>query len=211
MQEPVIKKYNNVELDSCRFLHLIIASSGLNNPPENQLINYTDSCPTCQAGRRFNSQLKVTRNTMGNKKIDQNQRYGFLVFENDLAEKILKENLTGIEFNPIEIGKDNFNFKLGHITNELPKFSEKSVIKKFELCPSCGRSGHYSNYDKVDELWYNKVVLDNSPCDFYRTWKYFGIWSMGQTLQSIIVSQKVRQFLKQFKFKHLKYEPIYEL
>ena len=147
---------------------------------------------------------------MGRKKIDQNGRYGFLVFENDLVQKINDTGLSGIEIYPFQIGKDTSNFKLGQINDELPQLSGKSIIKKFEICKTCGRSGHYSNYDKVDEFWYSKIVLDKAQNDFYKTWEYFGIWNMGQTLQSIIISQRVRQFLKQFKLRHLKYEPVYE-
>lgn len=210
MEGPVIKKYTDKELDNCRFLRLIIATSGLNNPPESQPIDYTESCPTCKAGRQFQFPLKVTQNSMGKKKIDQNGRYGFLVFDNDLVQRVIKSDLKGIEFFPIEMGRDKSNFKLAQITSELPKFMDKTVIHKFEVCENCGRSGHYNNYDKVDEFWYNKSDLDNATNDFYRTWEYFGIWDMGQNFQTIIISQKSRQFLKQLKLRHLIYEPIFE-
>ena len=210
MQGPTIKKYTDKELDNCRFLHLIIATNGLNNPPESQQIDYTNSCPTCKAGSQFKYPLSVTQNSMGKKKVDQNGRFGFLIFENDLVQKIIEADLSGIEFFPAELGRDNSNFKVGNIISELPKFSDKSVIKKFQICETCGRSGHYSNYDKVDEFWYSKNDLDKAQNDFYKTWEYFGIWDIGQNLQSIIISQKARQFLKQFKLRHLKYEPIYE-
>lgn len=210
LQGPVTKKYTDKELDNCRFLHLIIATSGLHNPPDTQLIDYTNSCPTCKSGRQIQYPLKVTQNSMGKKQIDQNGRFGFLVFECNLVQEIDKANLTGINFYPVEIGRDKSNFKVGYITTELPQMSDNSIIKKFQICETCGRSGHYSNYDKVDEIWYNKNSLDNAQDDFYRTWEYFGIWEMGQNFQSIIISQRVRQFLKQFKLRHIKYEPIYE-
>ena len=210
MQGPIIKKYTDSELNNCRFLHLIIATNGLNNPPENQQIDYTNSCPTCKAGRQFKYPLTVTQNSMGKKKVDQNGRFGFLIFENDLVQRIMEAELSGIKFYPVKLGRDNSNFKLGDITAELPKLSDNSVIKKFQICETCGRSGHYSNYDKVDEFWYSKNELDEVKNDFYKTWEYFGIWDMGQNLQSIIISQKARQLLKQFKLRHLKYEPIYE-
>jgi hypothetical protein len=88
--------------------------------------------------------------------------------------------------------------------------SDKSVIKKFQICELCGRSGHYSNYGKVDEFRYSKSVLDKAEYDFYRTWEYFGIWELGQNFQSIIISQRSRQLLKRFNLRHLKYEPIFE-
>ena len=147
---------------------------------------------------------------MGKKKIDQNGRFGLLILENDLIEEINTSKLNGIEFYNAELGRNKTNFKVGHITNELPQISDKSVIKKFEICELCGRSGHYSNYDKVDEFWYKKNDLDKANKDFYRTWEYFGIWDMGQNLQSIIVSQRFRQLLKGFKLRHIKYEPIFE-
>jgi hypothetical protein len=210
MEGPIIRKYSDGELDKCRFLVLIIATSGLNNPPDNQQIDYYSSCPTCKAGRQFKFPIKVTQNSMGKKKIDQNGRYGFLVFENNLVQKIIQADLKGIEFFPIEMGRDKSNFKLGQITSELPQLIDRSIIYKFKVCETCGRSGHYNNYDKVDEYWYNKSDLDNATNDFYRTWEYFGIWEMGRNFQTIIVSQKTRQFLKQFKLRHLKYEPIFE-
>ena len=210
MQGPTIKKYTDKELDNCRFLHLIIATNGLNNPPESQQIDYSKSCPTCKAGRQFIYPLSVSQNSMGKKKVDQNGRFGFLIFENDLVQKIIEADLSGIEFFPAKLGRDNSNFKVGNIIAELPKLSDNSVIKKFQICETCGRSGHYSNYDKVDAFWYSKNDLDKAQNDFYKTWEYFGIWDMGQNLQSIIISQKARQFLKQFKLRHLKYEPIFE-
>ncbi len=192
MQGPTIKKYTDKELDNCRFLHLIIATQGLYNPPASQQIDYTNSCPTCNAGRQFKYPLSVTQNSMGKKKIDQNGRFGFLIFENDLVQKIIEADLCGIEFFPVKLGRDNSNFKLGNIMAELPKFSDNSVIKKFQICETCGRSGHFSNYDQIDEFWYSKNDLDKAQNDFYKTWEYFGIWDMGQNLQSIIISQKAR-------------------
>lgn len=208
--KPVIKKYSDKELDNCRFLHLIIGTSGLNNPKENQVIDYSNACEKCKAGRQFVLPLIIPQNSMGKKKIDQNGRFGFLIFENDLTEKIIDLKLNGIEFKNAQLGTNSCDFKVGIIKSELPKMSQKSIVKKFQVCDICGRSGHYSNYDKVDEFWYLKTELDKAGKDFYRTWEYFGIWDMGQNLQSIIISQKVRQLLKNCKLRHLKYEPIFE-
>lgn len=208
--QPVIKKYSNKELDNCRFLHLIIATSGLMNPKENEAIDYSNACEKCKAGRQIKLPLIVPQNSMGKKKLDQNGRFGFLVFENDLIKKISDSRLEGIEFENAEIGKNKNDFKVGIITHELPKMSDKSIVKQSQVCGICGRSGHYSYYDKIDEFWYQKRTLDKADKDFYRTWEYFGIWEMGQNLQSIIISQRVRQLLKGYKLRHLKYEPIFE-
>ena len=207
---PVIKKYTEKELDASRFLHLIIATSGLKNPKENQIIDYSKACPKCKAGRLFKYPLIIPQNSMGKKKIDQNGRFGFLIFENDLINEIKDLKLKGIDFYTAELGRNKTDYKVGYIIDELPKMSKRSVVKEFQICELCGRSGHYSNYDKVDEFWYHKNDLDNAGNDFYRTWEYFGIWDRGQNLQSIIINQRVRQLLKRFNLKHLIYEPIFE-
>lgn len=207
---PVVKKYTNKELDECRFLHLIISTTGLENPHKECIIDEANSCPICKAGRKINFPFRISKNTMRMKKIDHNGRYGFLVFDKDIVQEIKDAGFSGIEFYDLEIGKNKIDFKVADIISELPQMSTKSVVLKHQICTLCGRSGHYSNYDKVDEFWYYKKDLENADKDFYKTWEYFGIWDLGENHQSIIISQRVRQVLKRFKLKHLKYEPIFE-
>jgi len=211
IQVPVFKTYTESELDTFRFLLLIVGTSGLDNPRENQTINYNCACPICKAGRQFEYPLKVPVNLMGKKRIDQNYRYGYIIIENNLVNEIKDSQLKGIDFKPAEMGRDLTNFQVCVISDELPRMSDRSVINKFETCGICGRSGHYSSLDKPDEFWYDKSILDKAMNDFYRTWEYFGIWDKGQTFQRIIVSQRTRQFLKRFKLRHIKFDPIFEL
>ena len=162
--QPVIKKYSNEELDNCRFLHLIIAPSGLKNPKESQEIDYSNACKKCKAGRQIKSPLIIPQNSMGKKKLDQNGRFGFLIFENDLSDKIENLKLKGIEFKKAELGKNKNDFKVGIITSELPKMSEKSIVKQYQVCgqgttiqwkgrlPVCTqtRMGNLSAYPKAN-------------------------------------------------------------
>jgi|WetSurMetagenome_2_1015567.scaffolds.fasta_scaffold00675_14 hypothetical protein len=207
---PVIKKYTEKELDGCRFLHLIIATSGLDNPRDNQVIDYSNSCPECKAGRQIKHPVIIPQNSMGKKKIDQNGRYGFLIFENDLIGELKANKIKGLEFYPAMLGKNTSDFQTGHIINELPPFAINSVILKEHVCPTCGRSGHFNYYNKINEYRYKTTVLDSISNDFYRTWEYFGWWERGATHQLILISQKTRQILKQFKLRHLQFEPIFE-
>lgn len=211
MTAPKIKYYTKTELDRHRFFNLIIATTGLENPKDETFLKLDNACSKCQAGRQFRIPFKVRQNTMGKKLVDQNQRYGFLIFQNSLVEKIKQENLTGIDFHKVEMGRNNTDFKYGEITNELPPMSAESVIKKSDVCTKCKRSGHYSNYDKIDQMVFSKTILDNLELDFYKTWEYYGIWDMGQNLQTIIVSKRVRELLESLKLRHIKFEPIFEL
>jgi len=210
LQEPVIKSYTDNELDKFKFLRLVVKTSGLDNPIESQLIDYSESCSKCKAGRQFVNPLKVSKNSMLKKRIDMNFRYGYLIVDKELAHEIKEAKFNGIEFKEAELGKDKTNFMNALITAELPRMSERSIILKSQVCEICGRSGHYSNYDKADEIWYDSSVLKKATHDFYKTWEYFGIWDKGQTFQSIIISQRVRQFLKSLKLRHIGYEPIFE-
>jgi hypothetical protein len=88
--------------------------------------------------------------------------------------------------------------------------SLNSVVLKENECPTCGRSGHYNYYDKINEYRYKRNELDFTNNDLYSTWEYFGWWQRGQNFPLIIISQKVRQILKTFKLRHLIFEPIFE-
>ena len=148
---------------------------------------------------------------MGQKKIDMNFRYGIMLFEEDVADKVIKNGLTGIEFINCTLGRERNRFKEGRILYTFPKTSDKTIIKKEDICNTCGRSGHYDAVGAPTEYWNFKNEIDNLSHDFYMSWEYHGTWDMGQTFPVPIVSQRFRcLMIENYKLRHLRFEPILE-
>lgn len=90
------------------------------------------------------------------------------------------------------------------------------VLAVEDLCPVCGRMGHFDPGDRPAENRY-KNVPDHAS-DFNYTWERFGVWR-GKPWHSdyppvggsagIIVSQRVRKLFTRVKVRQVKYAPVY--
>ncbi len=206
------KRFTKEEIKSARYFHLRICTSGLDNPKElDEAFSYENACPECNAGRIPTGELNLPRNSMGKKKLEQNFRYGYLIFDEELVKLVSDNNLTGIEFKSAVLGRDAYQFKEGRILNIFPKLSEKTILHTEQLCKTCGKSGHYDAQEAPTVFWLSKGEVDKLNLDFYLTWEYFGVWDMGQTYPLPIVSKNFRKvIIENMKLKHLKFEPIFE-
>jgi hypothetical protein len=211
MTQP-FREFTTEQIEAARFFHLRICTSGVDNPEEgDEAYDYTYACPECKAGRQVKGKLNIKPSKMGKKKLDMNFRYGFLVFESDLADKIRTEELKGIEFRSCSLGTDQLKFKEGSILNTFPKFAQNTIIHKENVCQTCKKSGHYDAQAAPTEFWYNKSDLNLLSDDFYLSWEYYGIWNLGQSFPLLIVSQMFRNLLTAaYKLRHLRFEPIQE-
>jgi hypothetical protein len=204
---PLTKKYSDTELQSSPLIRVRFVTAGIDNP-EGEYLNEEGACPICKSNRLLVHPLIIPTNRIGKKKIDFNLRYGFLVLDKRLIEELKAAGLTGLESHSISLGKNHIDFNLLSIKNTLPKMSDQSSVHKYQICPNCGRSGHYDNYEIETRFKYHYLDIKDLKADFFKTWEYFGIWDMGQNFQEIIISQKAYKMLKQQKLRHLKFEPI---
>ncbi len=201
------KKYSDTELQSSPLIRIRFATTGIDNP-KGEYLNEEAACPICKSNRQLVHPLIIPTNRIGKKKIDFNLRYGFLVLDKTLLEELKAAGLTGLESHSISLGKNHIDFMSLSVKNTLPKMSDQSSVHKQQICPNCGRSGHYDNYEIETRLKYNYLDVKDLKADFLKTWEYFGIWEMGQNFQEIIISQKAYQMLNKLKLRHLKFEPI---
>jgi hypothetical protein len=181
------------------------ATTGLDNPNGDYLI--AGECDKCGAGREMRLPLHIPVNQMRKKRIDQNQRYGYVIADVKLVEEIGLHGLTGIQDHSVQVGVMKKEFRHIVVSNTLPRMAPESKINKVDVCPKCYRSGHYDNYARETRFIYNRLK-DDSWCDFNLTWEYFGIWDMGQNIQSLVVSKRAYEFIRNLRLRHIKFEPI---
>lgn len=205
--EPFTKKYSKKELESCSLIRLRFATSGIDNP-KNNITNENEACALCKAGRKIEHLIHIPVNRMGKKRIDINDRYGFIIIEKELAQMLKIQGLKGFDLENIVMGRDKNSYQELKIKNSLPKMSEKSSVHKYQICPKCGRSGHYDNYETETRFKYDKTRTSNLNSDFFLTWEYFGIWDMGQTSPQLVISNKAYKFLRELKLRHLIFDPV---
>ncbi len=206
------KEYQKEELKSARFFYLRICTSGLDNPKKlDEAFNYEYACSDCKAGRIPNEELHLPSNRMGKKKVDQNLRYGYLIFDKELVKRINESNLKGIDFRKAILGREFNQFLEGRVLNTFPKLTNNSILHTEDLCKTCGKSGHYNTQTGPTEYWAYKKDLEKLDKDIYLTWEHFRIWNKGQTYPLPIVNQQFRKVIyENSKLRHLRFEPIFE-
>jgi hypothetical protein len=84
-----------------------------------------------------------------------------------------------------------------------------------DVCPTCGRAGHYSDAIHPETLVYEKAP--QTAHDFNQTWEYFGNWQQVRNMSNsslvggcrgVIVSQTVRQVFRQLNVRRLVWVPV---
>lgn len=91
------------------------------------------------------------------------------------------------------------------------------MLEIYDLCPACGRAGHYDAYSQVTEFW--AEAWGDPGADFNSTWEYFGRWRMNAKdvrhhvggFRLPVVSQRVRSLFKKLKVRHVSFDPVFTL
>lgn len=211
--EPILRfdrEYTSKELEIYPFLVLIIKTVHLSNPYANQIYDYSSACPNCGAGILPIIPIYVPENKMGKKLIEFTAHNGWPVFRHTLKNTLEENNITGIKFNNIILGKDKENFYIGFINSILPKLDPSSKINfNHSICATCHNSGNFHNFSSETSYVYKKSNVQNLK-DFNLTHEYFGEWKYSKLggARHIVISQKVRQILLQNKVKYLDFIPI---
>ena len=156
---------------------------------------------------------------MGRKALDATAHDDQIVVSRELANGIREAGLSGAAFLDVSprLGRPSSDrFRWLHIAGVWPPFSPSSTVVTDDLCPTCGRAGHYDTPERVTELRYDAYPQNAS--DFNRTWEYFGVWRLPrQSSQQpvggaslTIVSQRVRRLFRELKVRHISFEPIFK-
>jgi hypothetical protein len=208
------REYSDSELNEAEWLTLRVATAGLNGGIDyGQVYAFTNACPTCGAGSAPVPPLLAELGSMGKKDVDHLVYEGHLIVSSRVAAAV--SDMTGVELAPVQSPRKapDPRFAWLKITSGLPRMH--SGYKRYDVCESCGRAGHYSNSPSPDAPTYS-VLSDELP-DFNLTWEYFGDWRQqrhkGQTRPvgggaGLVVSQRVRQRLLALRVRRLLWIPV---
>jgi hypothetical protein len=215
------RQYSERFLDRFPRLVLRIKTAGLLGGVNlDQRYDHTGACPTCGAGSVPIAPLLAETSRMGRKAIDATAHDGHLVVTTALAEAIEEEGLSGFAVEPVsrKEGRDpDPAFRWLRIVPECRPLSPASVLEIDDLCPACGRAGHYDTYGRTTEYW--SEGWGDPDADFSWTWEYFGRWRMNAKdarhhvggMRSPVVSQRVRSLFKKLKVRQVSYDPVFTL
>jgi hypothetical protein len=205
------------ELDHAEWLVLRVGTVGLYGGVDyGQAYSFAHACETCGAGAVPIAPLTAELSAMGKKDVDHLVYEGHLIVTRRVAEGLA--GLTGFESAPVKLRRkppdDRFSWL--KIDGSLPEMHSATTGYKSEgACPTCGRGGHYDDYDAPEAPVYDQVPA--TACDFNHTFEYFGDWrqvrSPSQTrpvggAPGIVVSQRVRQALRQLGVRRLVWVPV---
>jgi len=138
---------------------------------------------------------------MGAKQLDATAHDGLLIVSSELAGQLQKAGLTGFQFLPVR-GRSrrapHDSFCHLAISTVWPRLHPSSQFVTEDLCPACGRGGHFDVHPTGTKLIYE--ALPPVPTDFGVTWEYFGTWTLvapsGRRpvggAQFVIVSERAR-------------------
>ena len=143
---------------------------------------YDDSkaCPTCKAGLRQTSTLKILR---VDRKVNEKFRLAFtheddvLVHDVDV-ERLLAAGVTGALFWPVEADTKAGDMKELRrqqmiIEHVMPPMSPKSFLDRTRVCADCGRGWHTGVMGYPTRFVYRREDLANIH-DVNLTWEWFG-------------------------------------
>lgn len=214
------RRYSDRELDQLPWLQLVVATAGLMGGANyRQPYDRARACQTCGAGASPVGALIAELSRMGRKHIDRTAHDGHIVVTRTLADGVREAGLTGIEVRPVR--RDHApdpdpRFVWLNVVSEWPPMAPTRVLAVEDLCPACGRMGHFDPGDRPAE-WHYGNVPDNAG-DLNYTWERFGVWR-GQPWNSdyppvggsagVIVSQRVRQLFVRIGVRQVRYAPVH--
>lgn len=215
------RQYGEKDLDRFPWLILRIKTAGLLGGVNlAQPYNHAGACPTCGAGSVPIAPLLAQTSRMGRKAIDSTAHDGHLVVTTALADAIESAGLSGFAIGPVSRGADRDPdpaFRWLRILPQRGPLSPASVLEIDDLCPACGRAGHYDAYSRVTEFWCQG--WGDPGTDFSLTWEYFERWRMNaeDVRQHVggfrfpVVSQRVRSLFKKLKVRQVSFDPVFTL
>ena len=69
MNVQPFREFTEEEIESARFFHLRICTTGLDNPKRlDEAFNYENACSECKSGRILQGEINLPTNRMGKKK-----------------------------------------------------------------------------------------------------------------------------------------------
>lgn len=215
------RQYSERFLDRFPWLVLRIKTAGLLGGVNlEQTYDHTGTCPTCGAGSVPIAPLLAETSRMGRKAIDATAHDGHLVVTTALADAIESAGLNGFAFEPVSRSEDRDPdpaFRWLRIVAECRPLSPVSMLEIDDLCPACGRAGHYDAYSRSTEFWCQG--WGDPGTDFNWTWEYFGRWRMNTKdvrqhvggMRLPVVSQRVRSLFKKLKVRQVSFDPVFTL
>jgi hypothetical protein len=210
------RRWSSREVEAADRLLLRIRTTGLDGGIAlGQRYDRAAACPTCGAGSVPLSPLIADLPRMGRKHLDATAYDGLLVVSSTLAAALEEDALTGFEIAPVRSRSPRYptdGQRWLAVTGELPPCRSDSVLRKVDLCPECGRGGHYDAYSESTELRYD--AIDGARTDLARTYEYWGDWRAfppGQRTggaQFIVVSQRLRRTFVRMGVRRISFEPL---
>lgn len=182
-----------------------------------QEFDYTDACTMCGAGARPVPPILADLARMGAKQLDVTAHDGMMIVARDLAERFEAVGLTGFKPLPVR-GRSpkapHDSFRYVAISYVWPRLHESSRLATEDVCPVCGRAGHFDIHPTGTQPVYSSTP--SAATDFGLTWEYFGTWRSparagrrpvgGQ--QFVIVSEPARALLSSLHRRHLAFDPV---
>jgi len=214
------REYTEREIDQYPWLRLMIITAGLlGGANYQQPYDRSTACRTCGAGAEPVGALIAQLSRMGRKQIDCTAHDGHMVVTAELAEAVREAGLTGICVMPVRRNHKQDpdpEYAWLKVVSEWPAMLPTRVLDTEDLCPDCGRTGHFDPYDRAAEWRYRKAP--KTARDFNHTWERFGVWKGGAFSRDrppvggsagIIVSQRVRRVFKLAGVRRIRYDPVY--
>jgi hypothetical protein len=214
------RRYSDRELDQLPWLQLIVATNGLMGGANyRQPYDRAGVCQTCGAGAVPVGALIAELSRMGRKHIDRTAHDGHMVVTRTLADAVQEAGLTGIDIRGArrdQVRDADPRFAWLHVVCQWPPMAPSRVLAVQDLCPACGRMGHFDPGDRPAEWHYGNVP--DQAGDFSCTWERFGVWRgppwnddyppVGGSA-GVIVSQRVRQLFRRVGVRQVQYAPVH--
>jgi hypothetical protein len=151
--------WSEQELDACDRLLVRVATAGLGGGIGfGQPYDRSRACATCGAGAVAVPPLHADLPRMGRKHVDETAHDGLHVVSAALANAIQEDGLVGVAIEPVRSRSARYpadRHRWLMVTSELPPCRADSSVKREDVCPACGRSGHYDAYGHSTELRYD--------------------------------------------------------
>ena len=211
------REYSRMDLDRADWLMLRVATAGLYGGIDyDQAYVSRTACVTCGAGAEPVPPLVAELGKMGKKDLDHLVYEGHLIASSRIAREIIR--LTGVEAVPVRSPRraQDAGFYWLRITSSFPKMHPSTTgVATENVCPACGRSGHYGDAMHPENPIYETVP--KTARDFNHTWEYFGDWQQVRNRagagrvggsRGVLVSKRVRQLLEELKVRRLVWVPV---